>query len=203
MQSLKKHPLVIASHNSGKVREIRELMAPFQITVTSAGDLGLPEPEENGEDFIANARIKSESAARLSGMPALADDSGMAVEALDGAPGIYSARWAGPEKDFQQAMLRVEQSLQDKGVEPRGARASFICVLALTLPDGETHIFEGEVKGTLTFPPQGTQGFGYDPIFIPEGENRTFGQMSGAEKHCISHRAIAFAKFVEFVKQSS
>lgn len=192
--------LVIASHNAGKIREIETLVAPLGFSVLSAGDLDLPEPEETGSDFETNAAIKSESACVLSGKPSLADDSGMAVMALDGAPGIYSARWAGPSKDFGYAMQRVHDAIAQKGIDPQGAAASFICVLAFSVPEQETVFFHGEVKGRLRFPPIGAHGFGYDPIFVPEGHSESFGQMVPMAKHAISHRAIAFAKFVEHLK---
>lgn len=191
--------LVIATHNAGKVREIGELLAPFSLQVSSAAAHHLPEPEENGSTFAANAEIKARAAAEATGLPALADDSGLGVEALDGAPGIYSARWAGPAKDFGLAMQRIEQELDSKGVPAEDRRAYFICDLCLCLPDGTAHHFEGRVDGTLTFPPRGSQGFGYDPIFVPEGDSRSFAEMPSAEKHAMSHRARAFAKFVAAV----
>jgi len=183
--------LVIASHNPGKLREIADLMSPFAVEVVSAAALGLAEPEETGTTFAANAELKARAAASASGMPALADDSGLAVDALDGAPGIYSARWAGPEKDFDAAMARVEREL---GARERGA--SFVCALALCWPDGHCEIFEGRVDGALVWPPRGALGFGYDPMFVPAGRTETFGEMDQAEKHRISHRADAFAKLV-------
>jgi XTP/dITP diphosphohydrolase len=184
--------LVIASHNAGKVREIGELLAPFGTQVVSAGELGLPEPEETGTTFVANAELKAHAAAQAANLPALADDSGLAVDGLDGAPGIYSARWAGPEKDFQAAMAKVNELL---GANPdRSGR--FVCALALAWPDGHCETFEGTVKGTLVWPPRGTQGFGYDPMFLPEGKSETFGEMEPDAKHQISHRADAFAKLV-------
>lgn len=192
--------LVIASHNQGKIREIEALVQPLGFSVQSAGDLDLPEPEETGETFETNAAIKSESACVLSGRPSLADDSGMAVDALGGAPGIYSARWAGSSKDFGLAMQRVHDEIAKTGQSPQGAAASFICVLAFSVPHQETVFFRGEVKGTLTFPPRGPHGFGYDPIFVPEGHSQSFGEMTADAKHAISHRAIAFAKFVEYLK---
>lgn len=182
--------LVVASHNAGKVREIEELLAPFGFDIKSAVELGLPEPEENGTSFTENALIKARSAASISGLPSLADDSGLCVGALDGAPGIYSARWAGSEKDFRLAMKRVEDEL---GGNP-DRRAFFVCVLALAMPDGQDETFEGRVYGTLTFPPRGERGFGYDPIFIPEGGRFTFGEMDPSAKHVMSHRAKAFEK---------
>lgn len=187
--------LVLASHNPGKVREIADLLAPLGLTVLSAAALGLPEPDETEPTFVGNALLKARAAARGAGLPALADDSGLEVLALGGAPGIYSARWAGPDKDFGRAMARVEAELAASGDPDR--RARFVCVLALATPEGEEHVFEGEVVGTLTFPPRGAKGFGYDPIFVPDGETRTFGEFEPAEKHAISHRAMAFAKFLE------
>ncbi len=184
--------LVIASHNPGKVREIAELMAPFGIAVVSAGDLGLPEPEETGTTFVANAELKARAAAEGAGLPALADDSGLVVEALAGQPGIYSARWAGPDKDFRIAMERVERALAGKA----DRRAHFVCVLALAWPDGRCESFEGRVDGTLVWPPRGERGFGYDPMFLPEGGTRTFGEIEPATKHGMSHRARAFEKLV-------
>jgi XTP/dITP diphosphohydrolase len=186
--------LVIASHNPGKVKEIHELVAPLGIVTLGAAELGLAEPEETGDSFAANAILKAEAAMRESHLPALADDSGLCVAALDGAPGIYSARWAGPTKDFRFAMKRVEAELGEKGSPDR--RASFVCALALALPQAKTETFEGRVFGSLTFPPRGEKGFGYDPIFVPEGYRFTFGEMDPAAKHAMSHRARAFAKFV-------
>ena len=184
--------LVVASHNAGKANEIRELLAPYPAEIISAADLNLPEPEETGLTFIANAELKARAAATVSGLVALADDSGMSVDALNGAPGIYSARWAGPTKDFAFAMKRVETEL---GNNPN-RRAQFNCALTLAWPDGHVESFEGTLHGHLVFPPRGTKGFGYDPIFIPEGESRTFGEISGDEKHAISHRALAFRQLV-------
>lgn len=192
--------LVIASHNHGKIREIEALVGPMGFCVFSAGDLDLPEPEETGLDFETNAAIKSESACVLSGKPSLADDSGMAVDALGGAPGIYSARWAGPDKDFAYAMQRVHDEIEKTGHAAQGAKASFICVLAFSVPNQETVFFRGEVHGTLTFPPRGLHGFGYDPIFVPQGHSQSFGEMAADAKHAMSHRAIAFAKFVEHLR---
>jgi XTP/dITP diphosphohydrolase len=184
--------LVIATHNPGKVGEISALLAPFGIETVSAGTLGLPEPEETGDSFEANAALKAHAAAAASGLPALADDSGLVVPAFGGAPGIYSARWAGPAKDFAAAMARVERELGDRG---RGA--SFVAVLALAWPDGHAELFRGEVPGWLVWPPRGDRGFGYDPMFVPDGGTLTFGEIDPAEKHRISHRARAFAKLVE------
>jgi XTP/dITP diphosphohydrolase len=186
--------LVVASHNPGKVKEIEELIAPFGIDAIGASALGLPEPEETGASFAENAKLKAEAAMQGSGLPALADDSGLAVAALDGAPGIYSARWAGPNKNFRIAMKRVEDELRTKGT--RDTRAYFVCALALAAPDAKTELFEGRVYGSLSFPPRGDKGFGYDPIFVPEGHRFTFGEMDPTKKHAISHRARAFAKFV-------
>jgi XTP/dITP diphosphohydrolase len=184
--------LVVASHNPGKVREIDALLAPLGLETIGAAALDLPEPEETGSSFAENALIKAKAAARASALPALADDSGLCVAALNGAPGIYSARWAGPKKDFFEAMSRVEREL---GGNP-DKRAFFICVLALATPDGAAETFEGRVYGALSFPPRGERGFGYDPIFIPEGHRFTFGEMEPAKKHAMSHRARAFEKFV-------
>ena len=185
--------LIIASHNAGKVREIDALLQPFGVTVLSAGELGLPEPEETGDTFTANAVLKAEAAAMAVKLPALSDDSGLAVDALDGAPGIYSARWGGPEKDFDAAMRKVEDKLTPQ--EPRTAH--FACVLALAWPDGHIETFEGRVDGTLVWPPRGTLGFGYDPMFLPDGRDETFGEMDQEAKHRISHRADAFRKLVD------
>jgi XTP/dITP diphosphohydrolase len=184
--------LVIASHNPGKVEEITALLAPFVVETITAGSLGIPEPEETGDSFEANAALKARAAAAASELPALADDSGLVVVALGGAPGIYSARWAGPAKDFRVAMERVHRELGDKD-----RNASFVAVLALAWPDGPTELFRGEVEGSLTWPPRGDRGFGYDPIFIPQGATLTFGEIDPVEKHRISHRARAFAKLVE------
>lgn len=184
--------LVVASHNAGKVAEIGDLLAPFGVEAVSAGALGLPEPEETEPTFVGNALLKARAAAVASGLPALADDSGLEVTALDGAPGVVSARWAGPERDFGLAMRRVEEALSARGAPDRSAR--FVCVLALAWPDGETAHFEGMVSGHIVWPPRGDRGFGYDPIFAPEGEAITFGEMDPVEKHGRSHRARAFAQ---------
>ena len=184
--------LVIASHNKGKVREIALLLGAYVAHFPSAGELGLPEPEETETTFIGNAELKARAAAKGSGLPALADDSGLVVPALNGDPGIYSARWAGPDKDFAVAMERVRQELGTK--DPS---AYFVCALALGWPDGHVESVEGKVFGHLTFPPRGERGFGYDPIFIPDGLNQTFGEMHEATKHRISHRARAFTQLVE------
>lgn len=189
--------LVIATHNPGKLREIEALMAPFGVGVTGAGALGLPEPPETGASFEENAALKALASAEASGLPALADDSGLVVPALGGAPGIHSARWAGPEKDFGLAMRLVEERLAAVGAtDANGRRASFVAVLALAWPDGNVELFRGELHGTLVFPPRGTKGFGYDPIFVPEGGMLTFGEMEPEAKHAISHRARAFRQLV-------
>jgi XTP/dITP diphosphohydrolase len=184
--------LVIASHNRGKVKEIGELLRAFPVEVVAAGDLGLAEPEESGPTFAANAELKAVAAAKGSGLPALADDSGLVVPALGGAPGVMSARWAGASKDFRIAMSRVERELAGSG----DRRAHFACALVLAWPDGHRECFEGVVHGRLVFPPRGECGFGYDPIFIANGRDITFGEMDPAEKHRISHRADAFGKMV-------
>ncbi len=184
--------LVIASHNPGKVSEIADLLAPYGADVVSAGDLGLPEPEETGTTFIANAELKAEAAARAAGLPALADDSGLAVTALGGAPGILSARWAGPNRDFHAAMELIEQQIV--GLPDRSAH--FACALCLCWPDSHRETVEGRVDGVLVWPPRGDQGFGYDPMFQPADEPETFGEMDPARKHAMSHRADAFAKLV-------
>ena len=184
--------LVIASHNRGKVREIEDLLRPFAIAVVAAGELGLPEPEETGETFVANAELKATAVAWGAGVPALADDSGLVVPALGGAPGVFSARWAGPTKDFRVAMKRVERALAGSADN----RAHFACALVLAWPDGHRECFDGMVRGRLVFPPRGERGFGYDPIFIAEGREITFGEMDPEEKHRISHRADAFRKLI-------
>ncbi|MDF2764752.1 MAG: non-canonical purine pyrophosphatase [Rhodospirillales bacterium] len=182
--------LVVASHNPGKVREIGDLLRPFGFKAVSAGELGLPEPEETGTTFLENAELKARAAALAARLPALADDSGLVVPALGGGPGIYSARWAGPEKDFRVAMERVQRELGDRA----DRRAYFICALAMAWPDGHVESFEGRVDGTLVWPPRGSRGFGYDPMFLPEGGTVTFGEMEPDAKHQISHRARAFAQ---------
>jgi XTP/dITP diphosphohydrolase len=185
--------LVVASHNPGKVKEIAALLGPHGIEPVSAGTLGLPEPDETGTTFAANAELKALLAADLSGMPAIADDSGLCVEALGLEPGIFSARWAGPDKDFNFAMRLVEEHLERAGPEA-GRGAHFMCALAVAWPDGHLEVFEGRVDGVLVWPPRGDRGFGYDPMFVPNGYDQTFGQMAPDEKHRISHRAAAFAK---------
>jgi len=195
IRKLEPGKLVIASHNAGKVREIRELLGPYGIEPVSAAELDLPEPEETGTTFVANAELKALQAADLSGLPALADDSGLCVEALNNDPGIFSARWAGPSKDFGVAMQLVEDKLA--ALPPETSRdAHFVCALALAWPDGHVEWFEGRVDGTLVWPPRGTRGFGYDPVFLPEGHQETFGEMDPAAKHEMSHRADAFRQLV-------
>jgi XTP/dITP diphosphohydrolase len=186
--------LVIASHNAGKVRELAELFEPFGIDCISAASLGLPEPEETGDSFAANAKIKALAAAKGSGMLALADDSGLEEAALGGAPGINSARWGGPDKDFGLAMQRVNRELEASGTVDR--RANFTCALAIAAPDGAAKVFEGKVFGTLTWPPRGTRGFGYDPIFVPDGYSETFGEMEPELKNRLSHRMRAFEQLM-------
>ena len=189
--------VVIATHNAGKLVEMRELLAPFGVEAVSAGELGLPEPDETGTMFAENAAIKAHPAAKASGLPAFADDSGLCVNALDGAPGLFSARWAGPNKDFSGAMARIADELDRRGATDR--RAHFVSALVLAWPDGHTELFEGRVFGDLVAP-RGTLGFGYDPMFRPEGMDRTFGEISSEEKHgvdwqsgnALSHRARAF-----------
>lgn len=195
--------LVVASHNAGKVREIDQLISPFGFNAVSAASLDLPEPEETGSTFEENARIKSVAAATHSGLPALSDDSGLVVDALGGDPGIHSARWAGPDKDFARAMRLIEERLHEAAaVSPQSRTSRFVAVLSLAFPDGTSEEFRGEVEGTLVWPPRGENGFGYDPVFLPEGYERTFGEMSAEEKHGwngegegLSHRARAFARF--------
>jgi XTP/dITP diphosphohydrolase len=194
--------VVIATHNAGKLAEMRELLAPYGIETASAGELNLAEPEESGTTFAENARIKAMLASRRSGLPAFADDSGLCVDALNGAPGIHSARWAGPTKDFAAAMSNIQRLLYEKKTDDN--RAHFVAALCLAWPDGHIEQFEARVDGTLVFPPRGTHGFGYDPIFLPDGFARTFGEMSAEEKHGLpprgkglSHRARAFVKLAE------
>jgi XTP/dITP diphosphohydrolase len=197
--------LLIATHNPGKLKEMRELLAPYKIDAISAGDMGLSEPEETGTTFRENARIKADAAAKASGLPAFADDSGLVVDALDGAPGIHSARWAGPDKNFRRAMENVEAKLHERGAtNPAQRGAHFVSALCVAWPDGHLEEFEGRVDGTIVWPPRGDKGFGYDPVFLPDGHGRTFGEMPGEEKHGLppqgkglSHRARAFLKLAE------
>jgi XTP/dITP diphosphohydrolase len=190
--------LVVASHNPGKLREIKELLAPFNLTIKGATELGLPEPEETGATFAENAALKAHAAADASGYACLSDDSGLSVTALDGAPGIYSARWAGPKKDFASAMAQVERALVEKGAKDLSAK--FVCALALARPRSDAEIFQGEVTGHLVFPPRGGRGFGYDPIFVADGMQETFGEIDPAQKHAMSHRARAFAKLKQHLE---
>ncbi|MDA9442215.1 nucleoside-triphosphate diphosphatase [Bradyrhizobium sp. CCBAU 51745] len=197
--------LVIATHNPGKLAEMKELLAPHGIEVVSAGELGLSEPDETGNDFRSNAAIKAIAAAQATGLPAFADDSGIVVDALDGAPGIYSARWAGPNKDFGAAMAQIERLLQERGaIKPDKRKAHFVSALCVAWPDHHLEEVEARVDGTLVWPPRGTSGFGYDPMFLPDGHTRTFGEMESIEKHGLpplglglSHRARAFVKLAE------
>lgn len=185
--------IVVASHNAGKVEELVGLLAPYGVAVKSAAELNLPEPEETGDTFVANAELKATAAVEASGMAALADDSGIAIHGLGGEPGIYSARWAGPEKDFSLAMARVNEEL---GQNP-DRTASFVCALSLAWPDGHIESFLGTVDGTVVWPPRGTNGFGYDPMFLPLGGSRTFGEMSFAEKQPLTHRSHAFHQLID------
>ena len=197
--------LVIATHNPGKLAEMRELLAPHGVEAVSAGDLELGEPEETGKSFEANARIKAIAAAQAARLPAFADDSGLVVDALDGAPGIYSARWAGPNKDFSEAMARIERLLQERGAKaPDRRKAHFVSALCVAWPDDHLEEVEAHADGTLVWPPRGNAGFGYDPMFMPDGFERTFGEMTSVEKHGLpplglglSHRARAFVKLAE------
>jgi XTP/dITP diphosphohydrolase len=182
--------IVIATHNKGKAKELEELFATVGVETVSAGELGLAEPEETGESFAENATIKAEAAAKASGLPAVSDDSGLEVTALGGAPGIHSARWAGPDRDFNVAMERVNRELKATGSDDRSAR--FVCVLAYARPNAATIAMRGAVAGTLVWPPRGTRGFGYDPIFVPDGHSETFGEMDPDHKNFISHRMRAF-----------
>ena len=209
MRKLDTKTIVVASHNAGKIREIEDLIGPFGFSAKSAAELNFEEPDETGTTFEENAAIKALASARASGLPALSDDSGLVIDALDGAPGVYTANWAeraDGTRDFAMAMAKVEKALADKGVtaaEDRTAR--FVSVLCLAWPDGHTELFRGEVEGTVVWPPRGTQGFGYDPVFQPEGFETTFGEMSAEQKHgwkpgdaaALSHRARAFKLFVE------
>jgi XTP/dITP diphosphohydrolase len=197
--------LIIATHNPGKLDEMRELLSAFGVAAVSAGDLGLPEPAETGRTFRKNARIKAEAAATAAGLPAFADDSGLVVDALGGEPGIHSARWAGPDKDFRSAMNEIQTRLMAKGARaPEQRRAHFVSALCVAWPDGHVEEFEGRVDGTLVWPPRGDKGFGYDPLFRPDGHDLTFGEMTSEEKHGLppkgkglSHRARAFLQLAE------
>jgi XTP/dITP diphosphohydrolase len=197
--------LVIATHNPGKLAEMRELLAPYGIDATSAGELGLAEPDETGMSFRDNARIKAQAAAQAAGLPAFADDSGLVVDALGGEPGIYSARWAGPDKNFSRAMATIDEKLRERGATtPEKRKAHFVSALSVAWPDGHVEDFEARVDGTLVWPPRGDKGFGYDPMFLPDGYTRTFGEMSSEEKHGLpprglglSHRARAFVMLAE------
>lgn len=197
--------LVLATHNGGKLREFQELFAPFGLDIVSAGELGLPEPEETGTTFLENARLKAHAAAQTAGLIALADDSGLCVAALGGKPGIHTARWAGPQRDFKVAMKRVEDALQAANATmPAERRGTFSATLCLALPDGRDKVFEGVAEGTLVWPPRGDLGFGFDPVFMPDGYDVTFGEMPAEAKHSwapgqpgLSHRARAFAALVE------
>jgi XTP/dITP diphosphohydrolase len=197
--------LIIATHNPGKLAEMRQLLAPYGIDAISAGELHLQEPDETGMTFRDNARIKAEAAAKATGFPAFADDSGLVVDALDGAPGIHSARWAGPDKNFRGAMATIEAQLRERGATvPQRRKAHFVSALCVAWPDGYVEDFEAHIDGTLVWPPRGEQGFGYDPMFLPDGHDRTFGEMTSDEKHGLpphgrglSHRARAFLKLAE------
>lgn len=197
--------LVIATHNPGKLAEMKELLAPYGIEAVSAGELDLPEPDETGNDFRSNAAIKAIAAAQATKLPSFADDSGIVVDALDGAPGIFSARWAGPNKDFAAAMAQIERLLQERGATtPDKRTAHFVSALCVAWPDHHLEQVEARVDGTLVWPPRGTAGFGYDPMFLPDGHDRTFGEMTSIEKHGmpplglgLSHRARAFVKLAE------
>jgi len=203
--------IVIATHNPGKLSEMRDLLAPYGIETVSAGDLGLPEPEETGASFRDNARIKAMSATAASGLPAFADDSGLAVDALEGAPGIHSARWAGPDKNFRRAMERIDLLLREPGATmPDQRRAHFVSALCIAWPDGHLEEFEAKVEGTLVSPPRGDQGFGYDPMFLPDGFTQTFGEMTSEQKHGLpphglglSHRARAFVQLAKACLEKS
>lgn len=183
--------LVVATHNKGKLAEMADLLRPYGLDCVSAGALGVAEPDETGTTFEANAALKARHTATATRLPSLADDSGICVSALDGDPGVFTANWAGPKRDFARAMRMVEAALD--GAADRSAK--FVSVLALAWPDGDVRLFRGEVEGTLVWPPRGTRGFGYDPMFVPAGHSITFGEMDPAKKHTMSHRAVAFAKF--------
>jgi XTP/dITP diphosphohydrolase len=200
---LPENRIVVASHNPGKVREIADLLRPLGIEAISAGELDLPEPEETETTFEGNARLKAEAAAEASGLAALSDDSGLCVDALGGAPGIFSARWAGPAKDFKIAMQKVEHELRDRyALSPDQRKAHFVCALCLAMPGQESKVYRGEVHGLMVWPPRGEKGFGYDPVFQPDGHDITFGEMDPDAKHAMSHRARAFAQLVDELKDA-
>ena len=189
--------LVAATHNPGKLREINDLLNPHGVTAISAGSLGISEPDETETSFAGNARLKALHSAHASGLPALAEDSGLCVDALGGGPGVHSARWAGPSRDFAMAMRNIEEKLQAKGGAKRDAH--FVSALCIAWPDGQTGMFEGRVDGTLVWPPRGAHGFGYDPMFVPDGFDMTFGEMLPSQKHAMSHRARAFRKLADAI----
>lgn len=200
---LPENRIVVASHNPGKVREIADLLRPLGIEAVSAGELDLPEPEETETTFEGNARLKAEAAAEASGLAALSDDSGLCIDALGGAPGIFSARWAGPTKDFKIAMQKVEHELRDRyALSPDQRKAHFVCALCLAMPGQESKVYRGEVHGLMVWPPRGEKGFGYDPVFQPDGHDITFGEMDPDAKHAMSHRARAFAQLVDELKDA-
>lgn len=200
---LPENSIVVASHNPGKVREIADLLRPLGIEAVSAGELDLPEPEETETTFEGNARLKAEAAAEASGLAALSDDSGLCIDALGGAPGIFSARWAGPTKDFKIAMQKVEHELRDRyALSPDQRKAHFVCALCLAMPGQESKVYRGEVHGLMVWPPRGEKGFGYDPVFQPDGHDITFGEMDPDAKHAMSHRARAFAQLVDELKDA-
>lgn len=188
--------VVIATHNAGKLREMNELLAPYGVEAVSAGQLGLPEPVENGTMFSENAGIKARAAAKATGLPSIADDSGICVDAIDGAPGIFTADWCGSPRDYAHGMERIRLELTRRDVTPTGAAAHFVSCIVVAWPDGREDVFEGRVFGTLAYPPRGVNGFGYDPVFVPEGETQTFGEMTAPEKKQHSHRARAVARMI-------
>lgn len=189
--------VMLATHNAGKLKEMQALLAPYDVTVVSAGELGLPEPAETGTMFSENASIKARASAKATGLPAIADDSGLCVTALDGAPGLFTADWCGTPRNYAAGMERLRFELARRGHEPDGAKAHFVSSIVVAWPDGQEDVFEGRVHGTLAFPPRGANGFGYDPCFVPEGEVRTFGEMSADEKKQHSHRARALGAMIK------
>lgn len=195
--------LVLATHNSGKLEEIANLLAPLACEVTSAGALGLPSPEETGQTFHENTAIKARAAMEATGLPALADDSGLCIDALHGAPGVYTADWAGEPRDYANAFARIRAELAAHGVREENPAAKFVCVLALAMPGGALHYFEGEVRGRLAFPPRGAGGFGYDPVFMPEGYDQTFGELPPEAKRNLSHRARAMQALIAFLREGA